>query len=244
MRATQIVRALGPVDLRSVRRDPLLRLVVILPAAQVLLMRVGVPWLAERIQAAYNFNLQPYYPWLTAVVALIVPLVTGVVVGFLLLDQRDDRTLSALQVTPLSLSGYLAYRLSMPLVLSLLLTAVVLWGGSLVPLGALDIVLISAATAPSAPLMALFLAAFAANKVQGFALQKASGVFLLPPMLAYFLPTPWSWLLAVFPAYWPAELAWTRTAGGSGLLFLLGSLGYHALLIYLLLKRLQNRPIE
>lgn len=243
MKATQIIKSLGPVDLRSVQRDPLLRLIVILPAAQVLLVRLGVPLLAERVQSAFNFDLQPYYGWSTAVVAMIVPLVTGVVIGFLLLDQRDDRTLSALQVTPLSLSGYLAYRLGMPLVVSWLLTGLVLWASALVPLGVLDIVLISTAAAPTAPLMALFLAALADNKVQGFALQKASGVFLLPPLLAYFVPAPWKWLLALFPAYWPAALTWERVAAsGSGAVFLLGSLLYPALLIYLLLRRVRNRP--
>ena len=44
------------------------------------------------------------------------------VLGFLLLDQRDDQTLTALQVTPLSLNGYLAYRISLPMLISLVTT--------------------------------------------------------------------------------------------------------------------------
>ena len=37
---------------------------------------------------------------------------------FLLLDHRDDRTLTALQVTPLTVEGYLAYRIAVPMVVS------------------------------------------------------------------------------------------------------------------------------
>jgi fluoroquinolone transport system permease protein len=33
-------------------------------------------------------------------VLLMTPMLAGIVVGFLLLDQRDDQTLTALQVTP------------------------------------------------------------------------------------------------------------------------------------------------
>jgi fluoroquinolone transport system permease protein len=242
-RPFQIVRALGPVDLRSVRRDPLLRLILVLPILIVLLLRLGLPDLTARVQEAYRLNLAEYYGWFTAVIALLVPMLTGIVVGFLLLDQRDDHTLSALQVTPLTLAGYLVYRLGMPVVVSVLLTAAVLWGGALVPLDGVDILLISAAAAPTAPLMALFLAAFAANKVQGLALQKASGVFLLPPMFAYFLPAPWNWLMAVFPAFWPAALTWERVAGSSsGWPLFFGGQLYHAVLIGLLLRRVLRQP--
>jgi fluoroquinolone transport system permease protein len=41
---------------------------------------------------------------------VVMPALVGMVIGFLLLDQRDDQTLAALQVTPLTLNGYLIYR--------------------------------------------------------------------------------------------------------------------------------------
>jgi fluoroquinolone transport system permease protein len=37
---------------------------------------------------------------------------------------------------------------------------------------------------PMAPVYALFFAAFAQNKVQGFAIMKATGVILWPPIIA------------------------------------------------------------
>lgn len=42
-------------------------------------------------------------------------MVFGVVTGFLLLDERDDRTLTALQVTPLPLRAYIFYRVTVPI---------------------------------------------------------------------------------------------------------------------------------
>ena len=39
---------------------------------------------------------------------MTAPGIVGMVVGFLLLDERDERTLSALRVTPLSMRRYLA----------------------------------------------------------------------------------------------------------------------------------------
>ena len=62
------------------------------------------------------------------------------------------------------------------------------------------------AAAPAAPLLALFLAAFARNKVQGFALMKAAGVVIWPPVAAVFVPMPWQLLFGVSPVYWPARV--------------------------------------
>ncbi len=44
--------------------------------------------------------------------------IVGMVVGFLLLDERDAHTPAALRVTPLSMRRYLAYRVSGPLLVA------------------------------------------------------------------------------------------------------------------------------
>ena len=46
---------------------------------------------------------------------MTAPGIVGMVIGFLLLDERDAQTLKALRVTPLSIRRYLAYRITLPL---------------------------------------------------------------------------------------------------------------------------------
>ena len=144
------------------------------------------------------------------VLLLLPPAICGMVVGFILLDQRDDHTLTALRVTPLPLTGYLVYRLAAPMLLGVGMTLIALPLAGLVPLGPLELLGLALAAAPLAPLTALFLAAFAANKVQGFALQKALGLFLIAPFLGTLLPPPWQAVLWLVPTYWPAALLWAH----------------------------------
>jgi fluoroquinolone transport system permease protein len=59
-----------------------------------------------------------------------------------------------------------------------------------------------------APIYAVFLGAFASNKVQGFALAKALGVLLIPPLVAYFVNPPWQILFGLDPLYWPVKVFW------------------------------------
>lgn len=243
MNIIQVWRALGPVDLRNVRRDPLLRWLVVLPLVAALAARWLLPSLLAQVEAFMQIPLLPYYPPFMAYALLLLgPMLAGVVVGFLLLDQRDDRTLYALQVTPLSLNNYLAYRLALPVLIGMFLSLIALPLSGLVRLNLFYLLAVALAAAPMAPLFALFLAAFAANKVQGFAIQKGLGAVMLPPVIAYFVPAPWHWLFGLVPTYWPAQVLWQATSG-SGQLWLYLGLGLlvQGLLLWLLLRRFNHR---
>jgi fluoroquinolone transport system permease protein len=104
MKALRVVQALGPIDAKGVLRDSLLRWLVLYPVLLALLLRWGVPALADRLADRYRFDLTAYYVLVMSFLVELLPILTGMVVGFLLLDQRDDHTLMAWQVTPLTLA--------------------------------------------------------------------------------------------------------------------------------------------
>lgn len=240
MNGLRVLRALGPIDLHSVQRDPLLGWLLVYPLVIALVLRLGMPLVADWALARWQLDLTPFYPLIASFVLLTPPMLTGMVVGFLLLDERDDRTLSALQVTPLTLGQYLAYRLGMPMLASMTVTLAVIPLLGLVDLGPTEVLLVGLAAAPIAVLYALALAAFAQNKVQGFALIKAMGILTLPPILAWFVASPWQWLFGLDPLFWPAKLLWMVAAGDAGATLLAtfaAGLAYQLLLIRLLLRR-------
>jgi fluoroquinolone transport system permease protein len=239
------LRALSAVDALSVGRDSLLRGIIVVPLGLAAAARWLFPPAIERMSALLPFDLQALYPQLMSyVLLLLAPAMCGAVVGFMLLDQRDDRTLMALQVTPLPLTSYLAYRLAAPMIVSAAMALIALPLSGLVALGPLELLMVVLAAAPFAPLTALLLGAYAANKVQGFALYKALGVFFIAPFLGALLPAPWQLLMGLIPTYWPAALLWSAQEGGPrSWPLLLGGLAYQALLLALLLRR-YNRVIH
>ena len=137
------------------------------------------------------------------------------VTGFLLLDERDSRTLTALRVTPLSMRRYLAYRVAGPLAVATASTLVgyCVVGLTPVPLGALLSVALVGGL--SAPLFALVLAAAAPNKVAGLAVVKILNAINLLPIAAAFLPIPLQYVAGVIPTYWPMRALWSAAAGES-----------------------------
>ncbi len=237
MTALGVFRALGPIDAANIRRDPLLRWMFVMPLMFGLMFRwvfdLVEPWLAG---FGTDFN-----PLISSLLVLIAPMLYGVVVGFLLLDQKDDRTLTALQVTPLTARGYLAYRITIPVVLSILITPAALALGGFSRIGLAGQLLAGVAAAPLGPMFALFLPAVAKNKVQGFALMKAAGVINWPPLIAWFVTSRWQWAFGVAPTYWPVKVYWELEAGGAGWWpYLVVGWLYAALLIWLLIRRFER----
>ncbi len=217
MNAIQMLRALGPIDVRGVRRDSLLSWMILLPVIGALVLRWGLPFLNERMIDRYAFDMTPYYPALLGYFFVIMtPVIFGTLVGFLLLDEKDDQTLVALQVTPLSLPRYFAYRIIIPALLAFVMLFVIFPLSGLSALSLVHIALIGIVAAPLAPLFALYLAAFAQNKVQGFALVKLSGIVLMLPVIAFFVQSPWKPAFGIIPTYWMVNVYWMLEAGQSG----------------------------
>jgi fluoroquinolone transport system permease protein len=102
-----------------------------------------------------------------------------------------------------------------------------------------QVVLSASVAAPLAPIYALFLGTFAANKVQGFALAKAIGVVFVPCVAAYFVTGPWQSAFGLLPHYWPLKVFWlfdeeaTAAAMGHALL----GLGWQGTVLAMLVRR-------
>ena len=242
MRTAAAFRSLGAIDAHNVARDSMLRWIALFTPAFGLLFRFGAAPVADALRRQFNFDLVAYYPLLMSFLPLIMAGMIGTVVGFLLLDQRDDQTLSALLVTPLSLGDYLRYRLS-----GLMLVTVV-FGAVMVPLAGLTATtplqaVVSSVTAmPLAPIYALFLGTFAANKVQGFALAKAVGIVMVPCIMSYFVTGPWQSAFGLLPHYWPLKVFWLFDEGATGaaLVHALIGLAWQSVLLMMLVRRFSH----
>lgn len=214
MNFNAVFRSLGPIDIRSIRRDSLMPWMMTIALLMAFLIRWSVPPLRARVLEQSGFDIAVYYPVLLAYFFVgMTPMVFGGVIGFLLLDEKDDRTLTALQVTPLPLNSYLLYRVALPILMAFGMMFVVFPAANLRPFDLRVVALSALAAAPMASMFALFLAAFAENKVQGFALMKLAGVVFLAPVAAYFVSPTWEWLFALVPTYWPMKVYWLLEAG-------------------------------
>jgi fluoroquinolone transport system permease protein len=233
--------ALARIDLANVRRDSLLLGAAIGPLAMALLYRYGVPPLADALARGAGLDLTPYYGLLMSFFLMMPPALVGMIVGFLLLDERDDRTLAALLVTPMPLSTYLWYRVTTPLVVGILATLACYPIAGLATIAIADLAVIAGLASLTGPITALFLVSFAENKVAGFALVKIINLVNVLPIAAYFLDLPWQLVGGIVPGFWPMKMLWLATAGEDYLAYGLGGLVVNIVVLWLLLVRFKAR---
>jgi fluoroquinolone transport system permease protein len=162
-----------------------------------------------------GFDLTPYHPLVMGGYVMTAPGMVGMVIGFLFLDERDARTLTALKTTPLSMRHYLAYRVALPLLIGTASTLIGYPLTGLTPLALSSLLPIAIVAGFSAPLLALVLAIVAPNKVAGFAVVKVMNAVNLLPVVAYFVPRPLQFVAGIFPTYWPMRALWSAAAGES-----------------------------
>ena len=240
-RSLQVMRALGPIDLMQLRRDAMLPWIVALPILIALLMRFGLPAVSPVLESRFGWALTDYQVLMASFLVMMMPILCGTVIGFLLLDEKDDRTLIALQVTPLSPAAYLAYRTLVPMAISVATTPLMLALSGLERLSLGAELLAALGAAPLAPCYALFIAATAANKVQGFAIVKAAGIINWPPIVAYFVRDDWQWLFGLCPTFWQPKLYWALAEGSAmALPVALVNYAYLVILSWLFLRRLRR----
>jgi len=240
MKLLTIFRTLGPADLKNIRRDALLVWAPFLPLIMALSIRLMLPFIADLCRQRLGFDITPFYPWIMSGFITLIPCLVGMIVGFLLLDERDEQTLKALLVTPLPFTGYLLYRISVPILLGTLSTLVCYPLIGLTPLDFWKLGLIGLLASCSAPQLALFLVSFAENKVAGLAQLKLLNLILLLPMVAFFLPYPWQLIAGLLPPYWIVKTFWVASSGGGFWPWFGVGLFYNLLFIALLARKAQQ----
>jgi fluoroquinolone transport system permease protein len=225
-------------DARFIAREPLLALALALPLFSALLLRYGWNPIGGLFLGA---RVEQYRPAAASVLLLVTPMMVGAVVGFVLLDEREEGVLATIATTPFGKRGLVLYRVVIPVVAVLLLSPLLTriafdWTSG--PFRLMSIVLLAAL---QAPVMTLFLPAFASNRIEGLALAKAASLLIVPALAP--LATGWvRWLGAPFPPFWVTTLVLERDAGAVEFagLWLAGAAMHGAAMLWMLRRFLRR----
>jgi len=183
-------------------RDPLMSFMLIYPALFALIGRYGLPAIAE----ASGFVLANVADIAMVVLLLFTPPMFGAIVGFSILDDRDDRILDSIQVTPLSVHQYLSIRIILAILMSFAACMLMIWFTGLVEMNLTQMLMVSFLMALGSPIIGVLINAVASNKIEGFAVMKGSGMISLFPLLGLFFYDIKEMIFGLAPGFWPAKM--------------------------------------
>lgn len=148
--------------------------------------------------------------------------IMGVLLGFSLLENKDENTIMNIQATPVELSGYTMFKIIYVYVLAIFSNIIMVGGLKLFAsdkyvvdygnatvhlLDAISygqIIVFALVASLIVPTIALILASIAKNKVEGFAFMKSGALFILIPMLALLnaFQDGKQYILGLLPNFW------------------------------------------
>ncbi len=225
-------------DALNIARDPTLVFATLFSLMPAIAFSFGKAPMDDAAEAAFGIAGFSRY---VAPLALCLPAyLIGWVTGFLFLEDRDEGTLMAIDVTPVGKAGFMGYRVVVTVMITI---AVTVFGARLVvpEAGWPMTVLISVLVALQAVQAAFILPALARNKVEGLAVTKLVNLLAVAPLLAA-VASPWRYLAGIVPAFWVGELFNLSSAphlpmAATITLALVTHLGVAALLCRLMLRR-------
>ncbi len=236
--------AFGRNDLRGTYRDPLLVMIVLAPVIWTVGAAVLVPRVTVSLAERYDFDLVPYYPVVvTGLLLLTSVAVVGGLAAFLVLDELDAGTLTALRVTPVSMLSFFAYRATTVVAITTVYVAATIPLSGLLPTTSVwPLIPIGMVGGLSSVLTMLLIVAVANNKVQGIAMLRLLGLLIAGiPCLAWFVAPPADLAFGVLPPYWVAKAFWVSTAHGTWWPYLVGGVVVNAAVGWPLLRRFVER---
>jgi fluoroquinolone transport system permease protein len=187
-------------DAANLTRETIIAPIAASPLLLGLVLRYALPPLTGWAERVHGLDLTRYLPILALLAVVVhVPVIAGMIGALMILDDRDDRALHAIRVSPLGVRRYLGYRLALVTGLAAAGLAVAAPLSGQVPASAWGACLLAV---PLAPTFTLAVLAVAGNRVEGVAAVKALGVPSYAPLAAWWLTGAAGWTFAPLPTYW------------------------------------------
>lgn len=207
------------------------------PIIIILFLRLAFPILSDVILNNTGIDISEYYSLLSITVIMVIPMLFGMVYAFILLDETDSHILQVIEVSPAGKKNFILMRAVMPLLMSLVMLLVSIVIVDAVPSeGWLRVIYVSILLSFQAPFVFLFIGTMADNKIEGFALSKLFGVFIIAVPLGLLLHHPWNYMAFYSPLYWIAW-AWVIPDQLESLIYGMISFILTAVCIFFFLRR-------
>ncbi len=227
-------------DLRQIRMDGTLLLMAGAVPGIYLVTARALPILNEILASHKLIQLTGHLRFIIMTLYMVIPLLSGMLVSFLMVDEKDEGILQQISVTPMGVGRFFIYKYFFAFCLAFPFLLLMFYFQPLLNLSWMNSVALAFIYSLESPLIILPIVSFAHNKIEAMALAKLTGITLLFPVAAYFSPDWGASILAVFPWSW-IEIFSTST----GFLTLFAALAVHLLWLLpgqiLFVSRFQHR---
>lgn len=219
-------------DFRLVFRDNSLKVFLFLPLMNLVVIRYFFPYLAS----IYG-GLQDYFNIILMLASTQGATAFGFIYSMVLVDEKDTNVAKVYGILPVSKVWFVVFRLIPPYLLASLATFLLLLVEPFFGLPMVFNLIYSMLAGLLAPLMILFIATVAKNKIEAMTWQKLFNLPIFIPILAFYVPASFSFVFAIFPTFWAYQGFDSLIKGENVWLYILIGFVHSLLLVIYLIRR-------
>jgi len=185
-------------DIKIIFRDSMLYIMFFLPVIFILLFRFLVPLVTE-----YIYDGLPDYYWLiVAALTCISASTPSFMIGFILLDERDEHVHVLQKILPLPPDFILKSRIVFMVFSSFIFSVLMLHFNGLITIPIFYNISISVLFSLIPPVLTFLIVSIAKNKIEAATLYKGMSMVLFIPVAAFFIREEWRPLFGIVPFYY------------------------------------------
>lgn len=219
-------------ELKLIRRDSMLFMMPFFIVYMGLVLHFLMPWLNGYLAAkgmmpgnVSPFGLDHYFPLIMYYMVIITgPQITGMVFAVLILTDKDDQTIKALMVSPLTAISYLKRKIAFSWSTGVLAILALFYMINIDMLPFWQLLMIAIGGGFTSTLITIGISIIAKNKVQGMSYAKAVSFIAMLILTSWFVPGSWQLFFGVIPVYWICK-AYTLALGGQAIWLLYLGIG-------------------
>jgi len=204
----------------------------------IFICRYGITMLPELVP-----DIVDYYKILVALLVAIAASTPAYLLGFIMLDERDENIHLLFKTLPLPSNYLLKCRSGFMMSLSFVFSILIITFNGLVHFGLLKTVALSVLFSFIPPILTFTIVSFSKNKIEAVAMFKGLNIFLVLPAAGFFVPGIWKFAFGVIPFFWTFDAFFSE--GISLLFWILSavSLLIHFLFIFLFYQIYNRRGV-
>lgn len=191
----------------QISKDKMLALICIAPILAGIAVKFGIPYVETSLCEHFGKSeiIKPYYLMIDILLAVLTPNLFCFAPAMVILEEKDTNIIQSLSVTPLGKTGYLISRLVLPLAVSTIISVIIVLCFSLTAIKFWLVLILSILAAAMGLMVALLIVSFSKNKVEGMALAKLGGLFMLGTSIPFFIDTTKQYIASFLPSFWVAK---------------------------------------
>lgn len=192
-------------DFKMIMRDPIMALLFLVPLLIGVIFKLLIYFILPILHEYINFAL-PLEPYLLSMILLMTPYMLGVVMGFMMLDDKDDNIIDLVMVTPFGRRAYLLNRILFISLFTFIYTLINYSILNLMDLNFISLLFVSILLSVFAASIGLLFYKIASDKIIGLTYAKILNIVIIF-VFTDFIKLEWfKYIASLFPTFWITKL--------------------------------------